>query len=360
MAALSIANVPANAKVIVGVDTHKHTHLARAKDGLGRHLGQLEIATDPGGYAELLAWAQGLGPGRTFGIEGTSSYGAGLSRYLHAHGESIIEVLRPTRQDRRLRGKSDPIDADAAAQAVISGKANAVPKAGDASVEMVRAIRTAKVSAIKARTQTMNAVKALIVVAPDVIREQLRGLTAAALIRTCCGYRVDQVTDPTSAIKRALRSMCRRYAALDQEVRSLEKELDALTTKAVPGLCQLPGVGQDVASAILLAAGDGGARLRSDAAFSMLCGSSPIPASPGIVRRHRLNRGGDRQANAALHRIVVVRLKYHQPTKDYVARRTAEGKSKKEIIRCLKRYVAREVFKTLTAPKAEPVTVAAA
>jgi len=161
----------------------------------------------------------------------------------------------------------------------------------------------------------MNAVKALIVVAPDAIREQLRGLTAAALIRTCCGYRVDQIVDPTSATKRALRSMCRRHAALDQEVRSLEKELDALTTKALPGLCQLPG--------------DGGARLRSDAAFSMLCGSSPIPASSGIVRRHRLNRGGDRQANAALHRIVVVRLKYHQPTKDYVARRQPKANPRK-------------------------------
>ncbi len=172
MAALSIADVPAN--VTVGVDTHKHSHIARAKDGLGRHLGQLEIGTDPRGYAGLLAWAQGFGPVITFGIEGTSSYGAGLTRFLRAQGQAVIEVLRPVRRDRRFGSKSDPIDADAAAGAVLSGKATAVPKAGDAGVEMIRALKIAKQTAIKARTQAVNAVKDLIVMAPDPIREQLR------------------------------------------------------------------------------------------------------------------------------------------------------------------------------------------
>jgi transposase len=357
MAALSIADVPA--KVTIGVDTNKHSHIARAKDGLGRHLGQLEIETDPRGYAGLLAWAQEFGPVVTFGIEGTSSYGAGLTRLLLAQGQAVIEVLRPVRRDRRFGGKSDPIDADAAAGAVLSGKATAVPKAGDAGVEMVRALKIAKQTAIKARTQAVNAVKGLIVMAPDPIREQLRNLKTPALVRTCSAYRVDGASDPTSAIKLSLRSMCRRYVVLDQEVRSLEEELDALTIRLVPQLRQLFGVGQDVAATLVLAAGNSGDRLRSEASFSMLCGASPIPASSGMVQRHRLNRGGDRQANAALHQIVVVRLRYNEATRAYFAKRKAKGKSKKEIFRCLKRYVAREVYRTLVDPRDEAVRSAA-
>ncbi len=357
MAALSIADVPAN--VTVGVDTHKHSHIARAKDGLGRHLGQLEIETDPQGYAGLLAWAQGFGPVVTFGIEGTSSYGAGLTRFLRAHGQAVIEVLRPVRRDRRFGGKSDPIDADVAAGAVLSGKATAVPKAGDAGVEMVRALKIAKQTAIKARTQAVNAVKAMIVMSPDPVREQLRHLKTPALTRTCCAYRVDGVSDPTSAIKLSLRSMCRRYVALDHEVRALEKELDVLTVRLVPQLRERFGVGQDVAATLVLAAGNSGDRLRSEASFSMLCGASPIPASSGMVQRHRLNRGGDRQANAALHHIVIVRLRHDEATKAYFAKRKAEGKSKKEIFRCLKRYVAREVYRTLVGPREEAIRSAA-
>jgi len=282
-----------------------------------------------------------------FGIEGTSSYGAGLTRFLRARGQVVIEVLRPARRDRRFGGKSDPIDADAAAGAVQSGKAIAIPKAGDAGIEMVRALKIAKQTAIKVRTQAVNAVKGLIVMAPDPIREQLRHLSTPNLVRTCSAYRVDGASDPASAIKLSLRSLCRRYIVLDQEVRSLEKELDTLTQRIVPQLRQLFGVGQDVAATLVLAAGNRGDRLRSEAAFSMLSGASPIPASSGMVWRHRLNRGGDRQANAALHHIVVVRLRYDQTTKAYFTKRTAEGKSKKEIFRCLKRYVAREVYTTL-------------
>lgn len=358
MATSSIAVVPD--RVTVGVDTHKFAHLARAKDGLGRDLGQLEIETNPLGYSELLAWARTLGSSVIVGVEGTSSYGTGLARFLRAQGEPVIEVLRPSRQDRRLRGKSDPIDAEAAAQAVLSGKARAVPKAGDASVEMVRALRIAKVTAVKARTQTMNAVKALIVIAPDPIREQLRHLPTPRLVATCSAYRIDAVTDPTSATRRALRSMCRRYHVLDEEVASLEKELDALTLRIVPHLRQRFGIGPDVAGILVVTAGDHGARLRSEAAFSMLCGASPIPASSGVVNRHRLNRGGDRQANAALYRIVIARLRWHEPTRAYMAKRTAEGKSKAEIIRCLKRYVAREIYNALVEPSAQHLKVHAA
>ena len=332
MAASSIAEVTAS--VTVGVDTHKHAHVASAKDELGRGLGQLEIPTNPGGYVDLLTWAKRFGPPLTFGIEGTSSYGAGLTRFLRREGEQVIEVLRPNRQDRRLRGKSDPIDAELAAGAVLSGKAQAVPKAGDPGVEMVRALRIAKVTAIKARTQTINAMKALIVMSPDSIRESLRDLSTASLMGTCSRFRVDKVADVSTAAKFALRSLGRRYLALDEEIDDLEKEIDALTIRLVPQLRDCFGVGPDVAATLLITAGDNGARLRSEAAFSMLCGSSPVPASSGIVHRHRLNRGGDRQANAALYRVVLTRLRWHEPTKTYMQRRRAEGKSKAEVIRC--------------------------
>jgi len=358
MAAPSIADVRAH--VTVGVDTHKHSHLGSAKDELGRTLGQLEIPTNPRGYADLLTWARSLGQVAAFGVEGTSSYGAGLTRFLRAQGVTVIEVLRPTRRDRRLRGKSDPVDADAAAQAVLSGKARAVPKAGDASVEMIRPLRIAKVTAVKARTQALNALKALIIMAPDSIRESLRDLSTARLVTTCARYRVEQLTDPTAATKQGLRSLARRYLALDDEVRSMNRELDTLTSRIVPQLRERFGVGSDVAATLVLAAGDNGGRLHSEAAFSMLCGSSPIPASSGVVRRHRLNRGGDRQANAALHRVVLARLRWHEPTKAYMARRRAEGKSKTEIIRCLKRYVAREVYNVLVGPLEKALSANAA
>ena len=358
MAAASIAE--SNADVIVGVDTHKHSHFAKAKDQLGRDLDQLEIPTGTSGYADLLSWAQGLGRVIVFGVEGTSSYGAGLARFLIERNETVIEVLRPTKRDRRLNGKSDSVDADAAASAVLSGKARAIPKAGDQSVEMIRAIRIAKVTAIKARTQAVNAIKAMVVIAPEPIREVLRHLTIARLMATCSRYRVDQVSDPITATKLALRSMSHRYLALHLEIRTLEKQLSNLTQLVAPQLTELPGVGQDVASALLLTAGNGGSRLRSEAAFSMLCGSSPIQASSGLVQRHRLNRGGDRQANAALHRVVMVRLKYHQPTKEYMARRRAEGKSKADVIRCLKRYIAREIYRVITTPRVEQVEANAA
>ena len=350
MTLTSIADI--SASVTVGVDTHKHTHFATAKDGLGRDLGHMEIDTNPRGYAALLKWSQAFSRQVVFGVEGTSSYGAGLARYLRANGQTTIEVLRPTRQDRRLRGKSDRIDAAAAAAAVQAGKARAVPKAGDEGVEMIRPLKVAKSTAIKARTQCMNAIKALIMTAPDALREQLRDLTPKTFITTASGFRVPEVVDPISATKWSIRSMARRYVTLDEEVTELEGRLDELTQKLVPELRQCIGVGQDVAASLVLAAGLNGDRIRSEASFSMLCGSSPIPASSGMTNRHRLNRGGDRQANAALHRIVLVRMRYHEPTRAYVAKRTAEGRTKAEIFRCLKRYVAREVFKLLVIPVA--------
>jgi transposase len=292
-------------------------------------------------------------------VEGTGCYGAALARFLVAHGQVVLEVNRPDRQARRRRGKSDPVDAEAAARAVQAGEVTAVPKASSGYVEMLRSLRVARATAVKARTQAINALKALVVTAPQNLREQLRGRSATMLVREAAALRPGPLEDPTAAAKLALRTLARRHQALSAEITTLDTELDRLVAKAAPGLVALFGIGPDSAGALLVAAGDNPDRLRSDAAFSMLCGSSPIQASSGKTVRHRLNRGGDRQANAALHRIVVVRLRWHQPTKDYMARRLTEGKSKNEIIRCLKRYVAREVFAVLNQMDQDALTPAA-
>jgi transposase len=239
------------------------------------------------------------------------------------------------------------VDAEAAARAVQAGEVTVLPKAADGSAEMLRSLRVARTTAMRARTQAINALRSLLVTAPAELREQLRGRSAVRLVKAAAALDPGALTSPTAAAMLALRTLARRYQALDAEITTLGGELDRLTATAAPSLLALFGVGPEVAGALLAAAGDNPGRLRSEAAFSMLCGSSPIQASSGKTTRHRLNRGGDRQANAALYRIVVVRLRWHQPTKDYVARRTKEGKSRKEIIRCLKRYVAREVFAAL-------------
>ena len=351
---------PAPPRVTIGVDTHLDVHVAHAKDQLGRRLDTVSIPTTPAGYRDLLAWAGGLGQVEAFGIEGTGSYGAALARFLRAHGQVVLEVNRPDRQARRRRGKSDPLDAEAAARTVQAGEATIVPKAGTGTVEMLRCLRVARSTAVKARTQASNAVKALVVTAPPELREQLRGLPTAKLVRTAAAFTPAKPTTPMAAAMLALRLLAVRHQALTTEITTLDSELERLTAKAAPGLVGLFGVGPDSAGALLVAAGDNPGRLRSEAAFSMLCGASPVEASSGKIVRHRLNRGGDRQANAALHRVVIVRLRWHQPTKDYMARRLTEGKTKKEAIRCLKRYVAREVFAALKQTDQDSLTMAPA
>ena len=335
------------ARVTVGVDTHKHVHVAAARDQLGRRLGITIAPASRAGYGELLAWARGLGEVEAWGVEGTGSYGAGLVRFLAASGQRVLEVNRPDRATRRRRGKSDPVDADAAARAVQAGEATGIPKAQDGTVEMVRSLRVARQTAMRASTQTINALKALLVTAPAELREQLRGMSVTRLVRAAADLAPGPITSPLAASMLALGTLARRHQVLSAEIDALTSQLNRLVATTAPKLVALFGVGQDSAGALLVAAGDNPGRLRSDACFSMLCGSSPIQASSGKTTRHRLNRGGDRQANAALHRIVVVRLCHHQQTKDYMTKRLNEGKSKKEIIRCLKRYVAREVFAVL-------------
>jgi len=334
--------------VTVGVDTHLDTHTAVALDQLGRRLGQLQVGSDRCGFDELEAWAQSFGAVEAFGVEGTGSYGAGLTRFLVSRGYLVVEVSRPKRQTRRDKGKSDPIDAEAAARAVLAGEAIGTPKAGTDRAEMVRVLRVARATAVKARTQAMNALRALIVTAPEALRDDLRHLNAKPLIERAARLRPGTEATTTAAAKRAMRSLARRHQQLGTEIAELNVELEALVTATVPSLVARFGVGVDVAGQLLVTAGDNPHRLHSEPAFSMLCAASPRPTGSGKTsNRHRLNRGGDRNANAALYRIVIVRMRFHPATQAYVERRRKEGKTTREIIRCLKRYVAREVFAAL-------------
>ncbi|MFJ9151874.1 IS110 family transposase [Streptomyces sp. NPDC102270] len=330
--------------VTLGVDTHADVHVAVALDQLGRRLGTLAVPSTPAGYASLEAWATGLGTVEQVGLEGTGCYGAGLSRWLRQHGHRVVEVNRPDRQTRRRRGKSDVVDAEAAARAVQAGTATATPKSGDGAVEMIRALRVAR-SAMKARTQAVNQLKALIVTAPDLLREHIRGLHRMELIRTVTRWRPGAEPDTlTTVTKLAMQSIAHRYLQLDDEISELDRHLQRLVTRAAPELMAVKGLGAETVAALLVAAGDNPGRLRSESAFAHLCGVAPIPASSGKTSRHRLNRGGDRQANHALYMITVSRMAWEPRTRAYVARRTAEGKTKTEIIRCLKRHIAREVY----------------
>jgi transposase len=330
--------------VTTGVDTHADAHVAAAFDDLGRRLGQLTVATTPAGYAQLLVWAQGLGTVRAFGVEGTSSYGAGLTAFLTEAGCVVLEVNRPSRQARRGRGKSDPLDAEAAARAVLAGDVRAVAKSQDGHVGMIKALRVARRSAMAMRTQVANQIHSLVVTAPAGLREQVRALPLLQLVAVAARFRPGMVTTPDAATRLALRCLAKRHQSLTTELGTLDIELARLTAEAAPALMKLKGVGPDVGGALLVAAGDNPERLRSEAAFASLCGISPVPASSGKTTRHRLNRGGDRIANNALWRIVMGRLSCDEPTQRYMKRRIAQGKTKREVIRCLKRYVAREVL----------------
>jgi transposase len=331
-------------KIAVGVDTHKYVHVAVALDELGGRLAELTVAADHVGYAQLERWSLGLGAVIAFGIEGTASYGAGVAGYLRRAGQRVIEVNRPDRRERRLNGKSDALDAENAARAVLAGRATAIPKAGDGEVEMVRQIKIAKDTAVKARTAAMVTLKTLVITAPPELREQLDGLSKMALIERCAGLRPGAMTTPLAAAKHALRELARRWQQLQTEIREHERLLAELTAVVSPEMVGAFGIGPDTAAEMLIVAGDNRDRVRSEPAWAKLCGVCPVPASSGRTSRLRLNRGGHREANAALYRTVIVRMRFHQPTIDYVVRRTAEGKTKAEIIRCLKRYLAREVW----------------
>ncbi len=345
-----------------GVDTHQDTHTAAAIDGTGRLLGHRTFTATGAGYRALLVWLRSWGTVLVVGVEGTGAYGAGLAEHLRTAGVDLVEVDRPDRKTRRSAGKSDPIDAEAAARAALGRVRTGVPKVRDGKVEALRNIRVARRSAVDQRADCQRRIKTLIVTAPDDLRAQLRGLPKRKLLSTCAALRPDPelVADPTHAAKVALRSLARRHAALTQEITELDALIEPLVAALNPALLALNGVGPDTAGQLLVTAGENTDRLRSEAAFAMLCGAAPIPASSGKTHRHRLNRGGDRQANAALYRIVLCRLRWDPRTQAYMRRRTTEGLSKKDIIRCLKRLVAREIYYVLTAVPNTPKTLTTA
>jgi transposase len=328
-----------------GVDTHAEVNVAAVVDQIGRVLGTEQFPSSAAGDQLLLAWMRGYGNLARVGVEGTGSYGAGLARYLLAQAVEVVEVIRPNRQARRRRGKSDTADAVAAALAALNGEATGQPKSHDGAVESIRMLRVARRGALKARTQAANQLRDLIVTAPAALREQLAGLSTEQRVRTAAGWPSGALSDPVAAARTAMGSVARRHQQLSAEITTLDTTLTELVERAAPArLRAKQGIAIQVASALLVTVGDNPTRLGSPAAFAALCGVSPVDASSGKQRRHRLNRGGDRQANSALWRIVVTRMAHDPRTKDYVARRTKEGKTTKEIIRCLKRYVAREIY----------------
>jgi transposase len=337
-------------QIIVGVDTHKDVHVAAAIDVHGRLLGHRSVATSEKGCSALHQWALSFAPRVQYGVEGTGSYGAGLARFLQAQGSSVVEIRGPNRKLRRDRGKSDTIDAEAAARAVLAGTSHITPKAGDDWVEQLRILRVARRSAIQARTQTINQMYAVVVGSPADLRDQLHRLSRHQLITQAARFRVGQVDDVRSVVRWTLRLLAQRHQALTAEIAAIDSVVSPLIRSHAGALLELRGVGPEVAGALLVVAGDNPQRLRSEASFAALCGVSPLPASSGKTQRHRLNRGGDRQGNTALWRIAFTRMNCDPRTRAYVARRTSEGLPKREILRCLKRYIAREVFQVLPRP----------
>ena len=343
--ALTIVETRPSGGITGGVDTHADAHVAAALDNIGGLLGTESFPTTPAGYVRLLGWLQSFGTVALVGVEGTGSYGAGLARYLAAAGIDVVEVDRSDRQDRRRAGKSDPLDAESAARAALSGKAKGAPRGRDGTVEAIRTLLVAKRSARGERTRSVNQARALVVTGPDDLRARFERHSTDALAAELASLRPRPGEIVGYATRVALRELGRRAEFLAAQIDDLDELIGALVTGHAPGLLSVYGVGPHVAAILLVAAGDHPERLRCEAAWAHLCGVAPIPASSGKTsNRFRLNPGGDRQANHALWRIVLPRMKSHQPTQVYVERRLKEGLSKMEIIRCLKRYVAREVY----------------
>lgn len=340
---------PPTPTVIGGIDTHKDLHMAAVVDAGGVVLGTQQFPTTRAGYRQLLAWMRTFGALDCVGIEGTGSYGAGVTRHVAEAGVRVLEVERPDRGSRRRRGKSDTLDAEAAARAALVGERTGVPKSKDGEVEALRILRLTRGSAVKARRAALQLLRNHIISAPDEVRETVRDLTRMQLIRTCAAWRPDAAAcrDPVVATRIALKSLARRIVELGDEIAELDDLLAQLVQELNPALAAAIGVGVEIAGQLLVTAGDNPERMTGEAGFAMLCGVAPLPASSGQTRRHRLNRGGDRAANSALHMAVICRMRLDDRTKAYVARRTADGLSKREIIRCLKRYLARELYPLL-------------
>lgn len=346
------------AKVVAGVDTHAETHHVAVLDAAtGGVLADKKFPTGHAGYAALLAFVCAFGQVVRFGVEGTNSYGAGLSRHLRAAGHTVVEVVRPNRAERRLRGKSDPLDAISAARTAMAPDRLPTPKTRDGVVEAVRVLLTTRRSAVKARTGAMQQICSILVSAPDELREQYEPLSSQTRLERL--RRLRPGTDPTDVhaiTSRCLKQLATRCTDLDREVDSIDASLRHTISDHAPALLAANGVGVVTAATLLVTAGDNPDRITTEAGLAALCGVSPIPASSGKTTRHRLNRGGDRQANCALHQIALCRMSCDQRTRAYIAKKRAEGKSTKEAMRCLKRAICREIYRLLTNPPEVPRT----
>lgn len=345
--------------VIGGIDTHADTHTLAAIDTNGRFLGSTTVAATAAGNRKALTWLRMHGEVEAVGVEGTGSYGAQLSRYLTSQEVDVVEVDRADRKRRRHLGKSDPVDAESAARAVLAKTATATPKTRTGAVESLRILKTGKRSAMKAMVAARASLAQLVITAPQEIRDQLRGHKGMTRVRMCAQLRPDRsrLHEPAQAAKRTLRSTARRILVLREEIDELDADIEALLKQIAPALLDHFGVGPDTAAQLLITAGDNPERIRSEASFAALCGTSPLPASSGRTDRHRLNRGGDRRANEALWRIILVRLGRDPRTHAYLTRRQTQGLSKKETIRCLKRYLIRELLPTIRAALTPPETL---
>jgi transposase len=336
-----------SALLIAGADTHADTVHVAAITMTGAAVADRQFPTTRVGYTAAISFLTSLGQVERIGVEGTASYGAGFTRALTAAGISVVEVTRAVKSTRRLKGKSDPLDAYSAARTTLADDGLAIPK--DDATSGLRALHIARRSAVKHRTAVINQLKAMLVSAPDSVREKYRGLTTFRLIESIARCRPDALADPwAQSMLVAAKLLAQRVQFLEAQSETLQNQIDALVTEANPGLRSAYGVGPDTAAQLLITAGANSHRLHSEAAFAALCGVAPVPASSGKTTRHRLSRGGDRAANNALHRIALVRLSSHQPTRDYAQRQLLNGHSKMEILRKLKRAIAREIFKLLT------------
>lgn len=336
---------PRQGQVIVGVDTHKEVHVAAAVDWQGTLIDERTFATTRQGYRQLESWARSLGEVLRVGIECSGSYGSGLARHLAKNGFAVLEVTFPDKTVRRKRGKDDFIDAEMAAEAAFTGARTVTPKSRDGMVEALRVLQKTRSTAVAARRVALQMIRADIISAPEELRDQLRGMTRMQLVRHLVATRPDS-TDfktPLGATKIALKRLAKRYVDLDDEISELDDMIGEILAEAAPLLVRCKCVGAQSAAQLMVTAGDNPERLKSEASFAMLCGVAPVPVSSGMTYRW-LNRGGDRQANSAIHIIAIGRLRTDERTKEYVAKKMAEGHTKMEAIRCLKRYIAREVY----------------
>jgi transposase len=349
-----VAMLAERVEIVIGVDTHKHTHTAAVVTaGTGAAVEDLTVGTDPAGYRQLVDLADRHAGRRLWAIEGTGGYGAGLARHLSSCGEEVVELDRPERPARRHGAKSDPLDAVRAAREALARPRLAQPRAeGTRSALSVRL--TARRSAVDAATDAQRQLNALVIAAPEQLRARFRGQRTSELVDTAARLRIHPRWDAeTASTATVLRNLARRSQQLTTEADDHERAIRQLVASWRPDLLEVFGVGPIIAATVLCAWSHPG-RCHSEAAFAMLAGVAPIPASSGQTTRHRLNRSGDRQLNRALHTITLNRLRYDDNTRAYAERRRAEGKTDREIRRCLKRYIARQLYRQLETPLDAP------